>query len=211
MPCTYCEWISILLYIYFTGFSCHQWWGYPVPVQPISSSGDGSTSTGGPLHAVATPWILVSEYLKTCSNMCSVIGGYLISPAYSFLHWLQGLLCRVKGDGARILQIRGLQEDDSRAQPHILGMSITSVVFSQFADCVRVVSIPRQIQTDFVKLATLFQGTLKFAVRRHKCDDTLTHPPPPKKLLSVFGDFKWQPPPPGCIGSQGFLKVEKWR
>ncbi len=60
--------------------------------------------------------------------MCSVITGYL-TPAYSFLHWLEGLLCRVKGYGGGILQIRGLQEDDSGAQPHILGMSITSVFF----------------------------------------------------------------------------------
>jgi hypothetical protein len=35
--------------------------------------------------------------------------------------------------------------------------------FVQFADGDRVVSIPKQIQTDFVKFATLFQGTLKTA------------------------------------------------
>jgi hypothetical protein len=44
-----------------------------------------------------------------------------------------------------------------------------------------VVSIPRQIQTDFVKLATLFQGALKTAASRRKCGDTL----PPKKKVAV--------------------------
>jgi hypothetical protein len=39
-----------------------------------------------------------------------------------------------------------------------------SVFFSfQFPDGTRVASIPRQIQTDFARLATLFQGTLKTA------------------------------------------------
>ncbi len=49
-------------------------------------------------------------------------------------------------------------------------------------------SIPRQIQTDFVKLATLFQGTLKTAASRHKCGDTL--PTKKKKFLSLLGDLK---------------------
>jgi hypothetical protein len=64
--------------------------------------------------------------------------------------------------------------------------------FFQFADSVRVASIPRHIQTDFVKFGTLFQGTLKTAAGRHKCDGTL--PPLAKKLLSVFGDSKWKIP-----------------
>jgi len=55
------------------------------------------------------------------------------------------------------------------------------VFLFQFADGVRVVSIHRQIQTDFVKLATLVLGTLKIAPSRHKCDDTLNPPPPPEK------------------------------
>jgi hypothetical protein len=56
------------------------------------------------------------------------------------------------------------------------------VAFSvQFADGVRVVSIHRQIQTDFVTLATLGQGTLKIAPSRHKCDDTLNPRLPPEK------------------------------
>ncbi len=63
--------------------------------------------------------------------------------------------------------------------------------FFQFADGVRVASIPRQIQTDFVKLATLFQGALKTAARRHKCGDTLTQK---KKLLSLLGDLKSKTP-----------------
>jgi hypothetical protein len=99
-------------------------------------------------------------------------------------------LCTVKGYGGGILKIRGVQEDDS--QEHFGNVHQQSVFFFQFADAVRGVSTPRLIQTDFVKLATLFQGTLKTAASRHKCDGTLH--PLPKKLLSVFGDFKWKIP-----------------
>jgi hypothetical protein len=56
--------------------------------------------------------------------------------------------------------------------------------FSQFAIGVRVVSIPRQIQTHFVKLATLFQGTHKTAASRQKCDDA---PPPPPAQNNCCG------------------------
>jgi hypothetical protein len=38
-----------------------------------------------------------------------------------------------------------------------------------------------QIQTDFVKLATLFQGTLKPAADAHKCGDIL----PQKEKVAV--------------------------
>jgi hypothetical protein len=80
--------------------------------------------------------------------------------------------------------------------------------FVQFADGVRVVSMHRQIQTDFVKLATLVQGTLKIAPSRHKCDDTLNPAPPPEKnCCQILVKMKT----PLCIGSLGFLKVEKWR
>jgi len=59
--------------------------------------------------------------------------------------------------------------------------------FFQFADSVRVASIPRQIQTDFVKFTTLFQRILKTAPSRHKCDNTLNTPPlPPEKIAVGF-------------------------
>jgi len=58
------------------------------------------------------------------------------------------------------------------------------VFFVLFADGDRVVSIPKQIQTDSVKFATLFQGTLKTAASRHKCDGTL--PTPPKQIAVSF-------------------------
>jgi hypothetical protein len=83
------------------------------------------------------------------------------------------------------------------------------VFFSQFADGVRVVSIPRQIQTDFVNLATLVQGTLKIAPSKHTCDDTLKPPPPPRKIL--LRSLVILNENPLCIGSQGFFKVQKWR
>jgi hypothetical protein len=62
-------------------------------------------------------------------------------------------------------------------------MSPTTVFFNLLM-VTRVVSIPNQIQTDFVKLATLFQGTLTTAAGRHKCNGTLTHAP--KKIAVSF-------------------------
>jgi hypothetical protein len=62
------------------------------------------------------------------------------------------------------------------------------VFVSQFPDGPILASIPRQIQTVFARLATLFQETLKTAGRMHKCGDT---PPPPKnKILVAFWRFK---------------------
>jgi hypothetical protein len=62
--------------------------------------------------------------------------------------------------------------------------------FSQFAIGVRVVSNPRQIQTHFVKLVTLFQGTLKTAASRHKCDGAPPRPAPPRPKTIAVG-FWW--------------------
>jgi hypothetical protein len=55
--------------------------------------------------------------------------------------------------------------------------------FFQFPDGITVASIPRQVEKDFAKLATLFQGTPKCT---YKCGDTLPLPtapntPPPKE------------------------------
>jgi len=61
-------------------------------------------------------------------------------------------------------------------------------------ESVRVASIPEQIQTHFVSLATLFQGTLKTAASRHKCGETLS--PPPKQFAVRFRRLKMKPPPP---------------
>jgi hypothetical protein len=73
-----------------------------------------------------------------------------------------------------------------------------------------VASIPRQIQTDFIKLTTLFQGTFKTAADRHKCDDTLPQKKKNKVAVAFLGDLKFKNSL--CIGSQGFLKVEEiWR
>ncbi len=58
-------------------------------------------------------------------------------------------------------------------------------------------SIPRQIESDFARLATLlFQGTLKTEASRHKCGDSLPSslPPSPQKnnLLSLLRNLKWR-------------------
>ncbi len=50
------------------------------------------------------------------------------------------------------------------------------ILFLQFHDGARLANIPRQIQTDFARLVTLFQETLETGAHRHKCGDTLpTH------------------------------------
>ncbi len=56
-------------------------------------------------------------------------------------------------------------------------------------------SIPRQIESDFARLATLFQGTLKIEASRHKCGDSRPPSlPRPKKthLLSLLRNLKWK-------------------
>jgi hypothetical protein len=63
----------------------------------------------------------------------------------------------------------------AKVNPHLqLGPRVSSdqgwsrqCFFFQFADGVRVSSIPRQIQTDFVKLATLFSGGRPEGSRRN--------------------------------------------
>jgi hypothetical protein len=56
-----------------------------------------------------------------------------------------------------------------------------SIFFFQFPDGPRLANIPRQIQTDFARLVTLFQETLETGASRHKCGDTL-----PNYLLRWF-------------------------
>jgi hypothetical protein len=53
--------------------------------------------------------------------------------------------------------------------------------FFQFPDGARLANIPRQIQTDFARLVTLFQETLETGASRHKCGHTL-----PNHLLRWF-------------------------
>jgi hypothetical protein len=70
------------------------------------------------------------------------------------------------------------------------GLATSGPVFvSQFPDGPILASIPRQIQTVFARLATLFQVTLKTAGGMHKYGDTLPHP---KKIRFLLGDFKWK-------------------
>jgi hypothetical protein len=67
--------------------------------------------------------------------------------------------------------------------------------FSQFPDGAKVASmprrklasIPRQIHTDFARLATLFSGNLKTAASKDKCDYTKKKK---NKLLSFLGELK---------------------
>ncbi len=77
------------------------------------------------------------------------------------------------------------------------------VFVSQFPDGPILASIPRQIQTVFARLATLFQETLKTAGRMHKCGDTL---PPKIFFWLLLGDLKWKISSFFLfIGNKGFL------
>jgi hypothetical protein len=49
-----------------------------------------------------------------------------------------------------------------------------------------VTSNPKETQTDFTRLPTLFQGTLKTAASRHKCGDNL----PQNKIMLLLDHFK---------------------
>jgi hypothetical protein len=55
-------------------------------------------------------------------------------------------------------------------------------IYIQFVDGVRVVGIPRHIQTNFFKLVTLFQRILKSATNRHKYGNIL----PFGKIIVIF-------------------------
>jgi len=59
-------------------------------------------------------------------------------------------------------------------------------IYIQFVDGVRVIGIPRHIQTNFFKLVTLFQRILKVQL----IDINMATSSLPEKLLSFFGDFE---------------------
>jgi hypothetical protein len=81
--------------------------------------------------------------------------------------------------------------DEHKLMLHnILNCTCRSVLFFQLADAARVTSIPRHIQTDFVRLATLFSLYFKQLLKLqpvHRNVATLS--PKTNNFLSLLGDF----------------------